>query len=328
MIHGQLINAMKRYSGTDNEKTQGVEAVLSLIKATAPEVVRKRIQEFPPALVAACRDRFGENYVEKLMNDDYSSSPMRSFIEGFIHEQEPVAFYFDEEFNKELGATATEFAKGGLIIPPFPSIIIHSTGMLKNFKVHSTKAGIDLIQDLTVWLQHFPPSNTLGAMFVSAEKFKSEGTFTIHFIMKLYLSSGTYDIIDVSKEGWPVHSEAGKYEQAGALLAQSVLQCLMLLNHPAYEQEKTEIAKSVNDKRERKGKTRLHNYIYVRMKKEIRDRIAAGEGGFRAPHWRRGHLRRLGDGRVVPVQACLVNWEDGDSVPDKKIYVQKGGNNG
>ena len=51
-------------------------------------------------------------------------------------------------------------------------------------------------------------------------------------------------------------------------------------------------------------------------------RVGFWKGGWTVrPHWRRGHIRRLADGRVIPIPPCCVNMEDG--VPVKPEYVVK-----
>ena len=44
-----------------------------------------------------------------------------------------------------------------------------------------------------------------------------------------------------------------------------------------------------------------------------------GGGWTVKPHWRRGHLRTLSDGRRVPIPPCWVNMEEG--IPVKPEYV-------
>jgi hypothetical protein len=103
-----------------------------------------------------------------------------------------------------------------------------------------------------------------------------------------------------------------------------ILIFLLTINHPAYEKKEEEPDSALQRSRIKRGKETLSKYVYVRMKPHIKAALSAGDGTIRAPHWRRGHVRRLADGRVVPVQACLVNWEgdpEDPAAPAKKIYV-------
>jgi hypothetical protein len=63
------------------------------------------------------------------------------------------------------------------------------------------------------------------------------------------------------------------------------------------------------------------------IKKELQDRqsgVGAGRcGSSPRPHWRRGHIRRLSNGLVVPVAPCLV-CADGRVLPPQKYLLEKG----
>ncbi len=61
--------------------------------------------------------------------------------------------------------------------------------------------------------------------------------------------------------------------------------------------------------------------IDVRASALARSGSATGGGGTVRPHWRRGHLRHLGDGRVIPVSPSWVNAE-GDIPPPKQYLVK------
>ena len=79
----------------------------------------------------------------------------------------------------------------------------------------------------------------------------------------------------------------------------------------------------LNKQRERKGRLPIGPIVVIDVRAS--QRAAAqrkGEGGWTVrPHWRRGHIRRLADGRVIPIPPCCVNMEDG--VPVKPEYVVK-----
>ncbi|GAA5666010.1 hypothetical protein Brsp07_04519 [Brucella sp. NBRC 14130] len=79
----------------------------------------------------------------------------------------------------------------------------------------------------------------------------------------------------------------------------------------------------LNKQRASKGKTPIGPVIVidVRASKQAAS-MRKGEGGWIVrPHWRRGHLRHLADGRVIPIPPCCVNMEDG--IPVKPEYVVK-----
>lgn len=79
----------------------------------------------------------------------------------------------------------------------------------------------------------------------------------------------------------------------------------------------------LNKQRIRKGKLPIGPVIVidVRASKQAASE-RKNEGGWSVrPHWRRGHIRHLPDGRLIPIPPCCVNMETG--VPIKPEYVVK-----
>lgn len=85
----------------------------------------------------------------------------------------------------------------------------------------------------------------------------------------------------------------------------------------------------LNRKRERAGKMPIVAYRTVRIRPDARVRLRLGERGSASPprmHWRRGHFRRLADGRVVPVAPTIVGArENGLIIKDYAVTSAREG---
>lgn len=103
------------------------------------------------------------------------------------------------------------------------------------------------------------------------------------------------------------------------------IQGCVMLSLPHYTQEKTEIDDKLQKARIKRGKETLRGYITVKMRKDIKEALNSGGGWTVKPHWRRGHVRTVKDGRKIPVRPCMVNWA-GDAELDKSIYFIPGDN--
>jgi len=103
-----------------------------------------------------------------------------------------------------------------------------------------------------------------------------------------------------------------------------ILASLQIFSCNEVEREKVSISETLNKARAKSGKPALRDYILIKLSEESKAKLAQTENGvvtFRKPHWRRGHLRHIGDGRIVPVCACIVNFNG--MIPDKKTYIVK-----
>ncbi len=120
------------------------------------------------------------------------------------------------------------------------------------------------------------------------------------------------------------HEDKYDYETAFMQIFNAFACAIMIINSQHVEREPVVIAEKLNKSRAKSGKPALKDYIVIKLTEETKRRLCEtvnGEKVFRRPHWRRGHLRHLGDGRIVPVSACIVNF-NGEHV-DPKLYVVK-----
>ena len=93
----------------------------------------------------------------------------------------------------------------------------------------------------------------------------------------------------------------------------------MLLNTKGVPQRHEPVPRKLNAKRARQGKPALSAVTYVNLTR-LNAHSANGEGGHKATHWRRGHIRRYDDGSVTWVRDCIVN-ADGDLKQRERYQV-------
>ena len=82
--------------------------------------------------------------------------------------------------------------------------------------------------------------------------------------------------------------------------------------------------KLINDKRKKKGKTLFFSYRTLHVTGETAAKDVTGKGSHASPrlHLRRGHIRRLPDGRRVWVTSCLVGDKSkGFAAHDYKVRM-------
>lgn len=103
----------------------------------------------------------------------------------------------------------------------------------------------------------------------------------------------------------------------------NLIAAIMLLNSKFTRKTNTEVSEKLNKKRQKNNRPQLLSYTTV----DLRDLIISTErGGTHAsprPHWRRGHIRTLQNGKKIPIEPCLVNWEPGVNLDTAKVYKVK-----
>jgi len=228
---------------------------------------------------------------------------------------EPVVFKmppFEEFFDKELLFTAYEFHKAGLLISPFPKIEV-----LMKYTAPWDNDDISVDMMLSIEQDDLePPKEGLLSIGVfvknKADEYKSIGVFAELRTDGFVRLGGNIEKIDdhVAIKRW---------------MSEVALMSLIVINLPQYDHNKVVISEKLQRAREKRGKPRLRDYIQLSLKKEYTDaRKASGGRSGVAPHWRRGHLRRLPTGKVTSVQPCIVGF-NGQAVKPKEYRV--GGKN-
>jgi hypothetical protein len=82
----------------------------------------------------------------------------------------------------------------------------------------------------------------------------------------------------------------------------------------------------LNRQRQHTGRPAIRSQIVIDLRpaQNVSPSDKSRHGGWTVrPHWRRGHIRSLADGRLVPIPPCCVNMEDG--IPVKPEYMIRSG---
>lgn len=99
-----------------------------------------------------------------------------------------------------------------------------------------------------------------------------------------------------------------------------VLSFCMILNTKYFEKKETIVPYKLNVARKKRGKIALRNYITVSLRKDIVSENGEICGNHKTPipHWRRGHIRKYKDGKIITVRPTIVNFNG--ATPIKKQY--------
>lgn len=210
-------------------------------------------------------------------------------IDGHI-----APFYFQEPPDRILFETAQEFFKEGLLHMPFDYCM---------YVDHERKYW--LVRDLgeqgfEVIALGAPPDKQPEAMPVLVWKYYRDGTH--HCLI----------VADVIPR-----------EEAAQIMAEFVADTLcytLMLSMPQFTKEQVDIPRKLNRRREKRDLPALKGYTRIYLRREISQRLDRGQVVIR-PHWRRGHIRTLQDGRKIPIPATMVNWEDPVTLPKNTYEV-------
>lgn len=258
----------------------------------------------------------------------------------FIHEtaQElanpdgAAVFYFDDidvsndETLVPLADTAGEFYREGLLSPPFPKTLFIFRHTKLNVTVpvlaQQIEGGYKIVSFITDYPLLLSPASVLPGCAIDYKR-EYAGTLTGGNLINL----PNDELAQARALFAPADMTPDDLKLGVASAVLYFLLGSMLLNMPHYEAVPHDIDEKLRRAREKNGKPPLKSYTVVRPVKAVRDEMQDGAGGWKVkPHWRRGHIRTLSDGRKVPVQPCMVNFK-GDGELAKNTYMFKGDKN-
>lgn len=126
--------------------------------------------------------------------------------------------------------------------------------------------------------------------------------------------------------GWELSNRASSEGERSydAFVSRCLVSSIALLSTKGITLDRTEVSPKLNAKREADGKKRLHSYATIRIDPEhITQRgHLGGSHASPAPHWRRGHVRKLSSGALAIVRPCVVNAEINPSPPAPQYVVE------
>ena len=231
----------------------------------------------------------------------------------------PVFYIEGIEFPTELIMTAREFYKEGFLSAPFPechfilrNCSIKSEGKEDSFNIPNNTISLIDKEDVSIVVTY-------------AHAIRRDLT---HPCGLTYLQKNSPHEISTWNAFAGVPGRRDTEEQVHNVALQDTLflqLTLLMMGMPHIEKIKTEIPDKLQKARAKRRKPPLTPYITVQLNAQIRDyleRESHARGYKVKPHWRRGHVRTLHDGKKTPVQPCLVNW-DGETEIQKKAYKVK-----
>lgn len=248
-----------------------------------------------------------------------------------VTKSQPIPFYIDGiEFGPELLTTAIEFWKQDFLKLPFENVLLmfrhcSVTGRvigtrevlehhrMNDLVVHVRDLG-DNAWDITLWCLDKEVVQSYGE---DADLFLGGSSVGFLPTIRMIYHRKNKGVMKVILGGEPY-----KTQDTASFYYHLTLQAVMALGMPHFEKKESgPIPEKLNAARVKRGKPALRPYVTLSFNRKILDHLGGdGKGGWKVkPHWRRGHIRTLADGRRIPIPMCLVNFEGGE-LPEKKPY--------
>lgn len=234
-----------------------------------------------------------------------------SMMQSYFRDYKPAVFYYNaEDYDQALTETAYEFFENKLLVLPHRLNIFIKCELSKPvvafIVIDLNPNHIDYSQVTTNTDQHL-----WACLFINKDGSGAPNYTVIDaHTAKIYSHMIFSNRPDVTEEMRAANDLS---------VRENVFSFLMLLNSKYVEKRETQIAAKLNKKRGKKGKQPLISYINLNVKRY--DSLSTGAGTTVKPHWRRGHVRTLQDGRKIPVKPCLVNFiGDDPSEVNPKVY--------
>lgn len=241
-------------------------------------------------------------------------------FDGFISpliKSNPTAFYLthqlesleNQAFDSSLVDTAAEFWHEGVLHLPHENCLF-IINIETNEETYPILALCSEKEDKSV-------------MIVLLQSSKGMAHEPVVSCAGLFRRGDSFDYIPITEISIERKGQQG-IEQL-KLLFKTVMTFTLMMNMPHYHQERVTISEKLNKARIKNKKQLLSPYVRISLRPEIRAALSNGstDAGYSVrPHWRRGHIRTLQDGKKIGVRPCMVNFA-GDAELDKKPYLIK-----
>lgn len=212
--------------------------------------------------------------------------------------------YF-EFHTDEIMQTAAEFLAAGVLNTPYPLCHFETDYQIK-----------DVLMKLRIESE-FKKDHYLVRF--SGRHNKREDYKPLEISVKVFLDKPRFDFFAEEDAGKSLkEQELGN--AAARMFTQSFLASVMCVNMREFEQKEIVPSEKLQKARKKKGKPPLKPYIQISLRADLRAALGSCLGKKRIPHWRRGHLRHLSSGVIIPVKPCMVNWR-GEPVKSKEYRV-------
>lgn len=214
--------------------------------------------------------------------------------------------YFEFQ-SPELIETAAEFLKAGALKTPYDFCHFET-----QYKLDSSDLLLNMRVETKLEADHY-------LLRISGKQDKNSEYKSLDFSFKIFLNGEDYKFF-ASDDVQESMSKLQKFDIERWAI-QAFLACAMAVNMTQFEQTEIVASEKLQKATARRGKPPIKPYILVSLRPEYRAALNDGKGGQKIPHWRRGHLRHLSSGAIVPVSPCMVNWR-GDVIEPKEYRLK------
>lgn len=228
---------------------------------------------------------------------------------------------FDEFMGVELRQTASEFYLAGILRAPYRHVRYKTMYQVEK-KDPPVKMFVDIKEEAPDDEEDLVHPQHRVQIGINVEgEYKPLPFFCVFNGEHLRLKFNKDEFDKVKTETWK-DLKMGEVE-IGRWCRDVTMLCLLVTNMKQFEQHDVVHGPKIQKAREKKGLPPLNRTILIRLHSSFRNILNAGGGSGieRRPHWRRGHLRHLQSGAIVPVSPCMVNWR-GEAVEPKEYRIK------
>jgi len=259
---------------------------------------------------------------DDLINSDRSEFPL-------LKTKDTHVFYSDNDFiDRNLTATGYEFFDEGILDLPFDQcmFVMENLYEVPRGECHRGAVLVSRVDEDIKELGLLHNSSSIKTPdFVFAE-FPEVLMGAYPYIGYLYRKSGIYNFegeeLRASFIAWnPAYKNL--FEKSSQCAVAAVITTLMLMATKNVKKEKIDISEKLQKARSKKKKPPLSGYTVINLDGLMKKNMDGTHSSPR-PHWRRGHIRTLQNGRKIPIPPTLINAELGEAKPNTYTLNRKG----